>query len=712
MKFTKLISDIDKGDVSIAGGKGASLGEMAGAGIAMPGGFVVLAGAFDKFLAEANIVAEVKSVLGSVDTGQVHTVDDASEKIRGLILGADIPSQIVDEIKSEFGKLGAEFVAVRSSATAEDGATAAWAGQLETYLNSTSADLVANVQKCWASLFTPRAIFYRAEQGLGREPVSVAVVVQKMIESDVSGVAFSVHPVTQDLNQLIIEASFGLGEAIVSGQVTPDSYVVSKSNGKIVSRTVHAQNRALVRSATGGNAWQEVPEEKGKGQVLSDEQIAELASMVIKIENHYGFPVDIEWAYADGRLKILQARPITTLPDQQPVKSKIDKASGEAVDYIKSQKWFLGTRAEESLFYFSAKLEGQRRFMESEYGVPFVEAVLAPKEKDFPVRIYNRRQAVDFHKVSEQRVLDEPAVLEKFLAEDEELWQEIESECVELEGRIDQKDEGSAVASFKAIVENYSRYGFHFFVIFSLGMKLTEHRESIDEAAKVILGKHDLWRNRVALEEEKLGKCLFEFLDYLTSTKQLALEPVEIMKYLTVDEVVSLVDGKLGIDEARDLVDRRKGGYVYLGLRNIDKVVVDDPTQVAAISGFVTGLVDEVEGRLVEACVVKGQATFTGEPVRGEVVVVRDDADLEAKGGSLAGKILVTVQTRPKFMQYLKGVKAIVTDEGGITCHAAIISREMRIPCVIGTTVGTRVLRDGMEVEVDFESGEVKNLKG
>lgn len=321
MELTRPFSKLDKGDAGIAGGKGASLGEMTQAGIPVPPGFVILSSVFDKFLIEADLVQEIDSVLHSVNNQEIHTVDDASEKIKGMIMAADMPVPISREIEANFKKLGAEFVAVRSSATAEDSADAAWAGQLESYLNTTEKEVLENVKKCWASLFTPRAIFYRFEK-FGKkthlQKISVAVVIQKMVNSEKSGIAFSVHPVTQDYNQLIIEAGFGLGEAIVSGAVTPDSYVVEKLPRRILDINVSTQDRALYRAATpsaehGLNEWRTVPEPQASSQVLTGEQILALSELILKIETHYGFPCDIEWAYEQEKFYIVQSRPITTL---------------------------------------------------------------------------------------------------------------------------------------------------------------------------------------------------------------------------------------------------------------------------------------------------------------------------------------------------------------------------------------------------------------
>lgn len=232
MNLIREFKDISKNDAATAGGKGASLGEMTQAGIPVPPGFVILADSFEQFLRETDLNVEIDSILEGVKHEEMHTVENASEKIQSLILGAKMPDDIASEVKKYFTELGAQYVAVRSSATAEDSASAAWAGQLDSFLNTSEATLLENVQRCWASLFTPRAIFYRFEKGLHDTKISVAVVVQKMVASESSGIAFSVHPVTEDHNQLIIEAGWGLGEAIVSGAITPDSYVVEKNSDK------------------------------------------------------------------------------------------------------------------------------------------------------------------------------------------------------------------------------------------------------------------------------------------------------------------------------------------------------------------------------------------------------------------------------------------------------------------------------------------------
>ncbi len=371
MSHLKFFKDISKSSVAEAGGKGASLGEMtqafakATAGKLghnpVPPGFVVLASAFDRFLEETKLNVEIAARLKEVNPADTNSIDKASAVIRDSIHDHAMPKDLEKEILEAFDALGSAsdgnpsasplskgriltpaselLVAVRSSATAEDSAVASWAGELETYLNTTRENVVERVKQCWSSLFTPRAIFYRHEKNLIDHYVSVAVVIQKMVQSDISGIAFTVHPVTEDYDQMIIEAGFGLGEAIVSGQITPDSYVVSKSEMRILDVSVATQNRKLqkkdVRNAKtakvrnnnetieqlnnvsneedNANEWVELSETEGSKQKLTGKQIMEAAELFKHIEQHYGFPCDIEWAFENGKFYITQSRPITTL---------------------------------------------------------------------------------------------------------------------------------------------------------------------------------------------------------------------------------------------------------------------------------------------------------------------------------------------------------------------------------------------------------------
>lgn len=311
--FVKSFTKLDKNSVREAGGKGASLGEMTHARIPVPRGFVVVASAFDRFLTETRLGGEIENALRKIKPkNDIHLTDEVSAQIRSMMAEIGMPRDLRTEILDSFKKLKVKFVAVRSSATAEDSKVASWAGELETYLNVTDKNLIKSVMKCWSSLFTPRAIFYRFEKGLHKKNVSVAVVVQEMIQSEVSGIGFTVHPVTKDYDKIVIEAGFGLGEAIVSGQVTPDAYIIQKDDFSIIDISVSEQSMMIIR-APRGNVRKRLNAKQGGKQKLSGKQIVELAKLCKKIDQHYRHPQDIEWAFEKGKFYITQSRPITTL---------------------------------------------------------------------------------------------------------------------------------------------------------------------------------------------------------------------------------------------------------------------------------------------------------------------------------------------------------------------------------------------------------------
>jgi len=312
-KYTLPFSKITKKDVLLAGGKGASLGEMTNNKMQVPPGFVILAATFDRFLEESDVDIEIDAQLKKVNYQDTNSVDRYSNVIRDIIGDTKMPKDLSDIFLKEFKKLNAKFVAVRSSATAEDSDVASWAGELETYLNTTEKTLLKNIKLCWSSLFTPRAMFYRFEKKLVDSKVSVAVVIQKMVQSDVAGIAFTVHPVTEDRTQMIIEAGFGLGEAIVSGQITPDSYVLDKNNLSFIDINISNQQRMIVKKGDAGIAWKPVAINKRETQKITNKQIKDLAKTCLQIEKHYKKPQDIEWAIEKEKIYITQSRPITTL---------------------------------------------------------------------------------------------------------------------------------------------------------------------------------------------------------------------------------------------------------------------------------------------------------------------------------------------------------------------------------------------------------------
>jgi len=309
---------VGKDDVSLAGGKGANLGELTRAGVRVPPGLVVTADAYFHFLDSAGIGPQIARLLGGLETSDRASLERVALEVKQLSTGAPMPEWLVSPIGAAYENMGAGTVAVRSSATAEDLAEASFAGQQSTYLNVDGAsEVVRAVQNCWASLFEPQAIFYRARAGFDHSKVGMGVVVQRMVQADRSGVMFTINPVTNDCSSMVVEAVFGLGEAVVSGLVTPDMYVVDKASGAILDRQIVAQEQELVRrpAATRDEEqchWVPVAFERRFRPKLSDEEVGELAAIGRRIEDNFGCPQDIEWAWHDGMFWIVQARPVTS----------------------------------------------------------------------------------------------------------------------------------------------------------------------------------------------------------------------------------------------------------------------------------------------------------------------------------------------------------------------------------------------------------------
>ena len=321
--------DLSKSDIGIAGGKGANLGELTQAGIPVPPGFVVTAQAYEYFMDEAGINGKVMSILEETDINDTKALQAASEEIKKIIVESPIPEDLVIFIREYYNELcqrvGEEDtdVAIRSSATAEDLPEASFAGQQDTFLHVSGDDeVIEYIRKCWASLFEARAIFYREENNFEHSKVYIAVVVQKMANADKAGVMFTVNPSTGE-EIALIEGSWGLGESVVSGDVTPDNYQVDKKNNEIVNVTISDKKVMYTNDENGTSVKVDVPEDKRNERVLSDEELIELTEMGKTVQAHYGEPMDTEWAFEKDMLFLLQARPITTLGD-------VEEDAGEA----------------------------------------------------------------------------------------------------------------------------------------------------------------------------------------------------------------------------------------------------------------------------------------------------------------------------------------------------------------------------------------------
>ncbi|ELZ92320.1 phosphoenolpyruvate synthase [Haloferax volcanii] len=310
------LDDVRADDLDLVGGKGASLGELTGAGLPVPPGFVVTASTYRAFIEDAGIDDELFAAV-EVDHEDSAALQAAHEAAHDLIMETPMPDDVREEILDAYRSVGEgdAFVAVRSSATAEDLPDASFAGQQETFLNVTEEDLLDRVKECWASLFSERAIYYRNRKGFPHDKVDIAVVVQQMVDAEKSGVMFTRHPSTGK-KEIIIEAAWGLGEAVVSGTVSPDNYVVSRESGEVETATIADKKTMCVRDEESGETvMRDVPNGRRHERVLTDDEVSRLLELGELVEDHYEKPQDVEWAVYDGEVYMLQSRPITTIAE-------------------------------------------------------------------------------------------------------------------------------------------------------------------------------------------------------------------------------------------------------------------------------------------------------------------------------------------------------------------------------------------------------------
>ena len=332
MKYIVWFKELDKNSIPIAGGKGANLGEMYNLGLPIPPGFCITAQTYNQFIEEAGIKTKINSLLKNLDINNTAKLQQTAEEVQKLIVSTKIPSDIEEAIKHAYEILGSDvrkaselidsketFVAVRSSATAEDLPEASFAGQQATFLNvKGKTEVVKAVRDCWASLFTARAIYYRQKNKFPHDKVLISAIIQVMVNSEQSGVMFTVNPATNNPAEIVIEAIYGLGEYVVGGKVNPNLYLVDKKTRTIKTAEIKKQEVGLFRDEKGNNLERSIPAHQQKQQVIPDTIIKELARYGQKIETHYGQPQDIEWAVEKGQIYIVQSRAVTTFKENKP----------------------------------------------------------------------------------------------------------------------------------------------------------------------------------------------------------------------------------------------------------------------------------------------------------------------------------------------------------------------------------------------------------
>lgn len=658
--YIKLFSELTTNNVSQAGGKGASLAKMYNSDISVPNGFVVLSTAFDTFIQQNLLDKQIISSLKNLQSQDIEQIDQVSQELQRAILSAPVSDLVINEINDAFQSLGADFVAVRSSATAEDSVSDAWAGQLDSFLNTTADTLIENIKKCWASLFTPRAIFYRIEKGLTKKHISVAVVVQKMVKSDIAGIAFSIHPLTQNKNNIVIDAALGLGEAIVSGQVTPDNYVMQKEPLAILSKSVKTQTKFLQRAVTGGNEWHNLTPEQGKKQVLSDAQIIELAQKVIAIESFFGFAVDVEWAYENNKLFVLQSRPITTLKN-------------ETASQINKEIFTLAYTRDRSVITQQSWYYGHAFGLEELMNVKFKHRVpMVLYYNDGPEDIWNNENALSeiYEKVAEKNK-KEPLFVRKLIKEFNQIERDF-FKPIWMQKSTDNVDQLAEVAQkFYDMLPHYS-YIYYTLLSESAGESCKREVEAWKE-------KDVFFDNTGRFFESSIEK-IYPDLSFLT-------------KYILIEEIKN--------PPSKEVLSARRKNWIYVpGLYN-EIITLDDFSFKNPSFVFQKEVFDS------NTTLFYGQTASVGGIIKGKARLLRSREEMNRVQ---IGDIIVAPMTIPEFLPAMKKASAFVNDEGGMLSHAAVVAREMKKPCIVDTKFATQLIKDGDELEINADSGMVRIL--
>ena len=780
----KTFKQITRKDQYKAGGKAYSLGRMI-KHFPIPNGFVILSYTFDIFIKENQLKGKIKKIISSSDDCFTK-----SQKIKDLIISAPLNKTDARDIMNHFARLHSPFVAVRSSATCEDSIDKAWAGQLDTFLNTDKENLLDNIKLCWASLLSERALAYGGDI---LNKASVAVVVQEMVFADVAGVAFSVNPLTQNINEILVNAVYGLGEAIVSGEVTPDQYLIHKT-GRILDQTHVPQSKGLY-SKRKNVTWCDIPQKEQNKAKLSPEMILKLGAIVAKIEKFYHFPVDTEFAVKNKKIYILQARPITTF-------------NNTAKDY-RAPKVF----ERHSIPLFTQDgfegLMGQTKLLEKYFKFPYVKDLdvaayaeqylcysqkftsecrdayyWAYKQQDFSAlfkvgqicrrnyRFYQKTFAASASKTPSPRELESmlnnicnrmlfemvfvdmlmdlsdivsedllnliqkkkmPNITENLLilSATEDLTRlECENQSMQAILEIARKTKNwQTDKKINQLIDKHLRE-FSGITVRAMHGRFMEKNDIINRLTENLKSHKDFFTKNVA-NDKKMVQSIFkqyrfnafekEFIAFVKEANFLRTHILDMYhwlseKFMLIFDKIGCTSGYKGFDfrnmTPKEIIDWYYGKGKFK-LREDDKwlwyrydderKVVDTPQEIKkALKQFV--LPDRKA--TVSANQVKGTTAYPGT-VRGPARILKDIKEVKKV---CFGDIIISPMTWPSVIIALEKAAAFVTDEGGILCHAAILARELKKPCITGTKNATALFHDGDMIEVDGETGIVRKI--
>ncbi|QDT89459.1 PEP/pyruvate-binding domain-containing protein [Gimesia algae] len=672
------LSELDSSLVAEAGGKGASLGELMRARAPVPPGFVVTSAAFRSFFSATVLQRPMLEIMQASKSNEID-YSQAHQRIRSCIEAVEVPVEICEAVQIAAEELAAPRVSVRSSATCEDSATSAWAGQLETYLDVTPGEIIEKIRSCWLSLFSESALAYGGCHGFSTGEISVAVVVQQMVQSDISGIGFSVHPVTQESEIQLIEACLGLGEAIVSGRITPDQFVVERGSCQILESITGDQKEALwIREGNSKPVWQKL-DSRGRQPKITQQQVSEYSALLNQLHKHYGHPIDTEWAIQDGNFQVLQARPITTLAAEYD-KTLIDDSQGW--QFTVRRPFFL-LAASILPYWLDAK------HADNTLGGHLNEALLIQDETGMMNLFYPHTSS------------------EAFLDRIGDLFQNDREQLI----RILRYGLGIYAQAAPVIEQGLSGFE-NLAELEDLFADIAQHTTVFPAWVLIYIEAHQIEDPEVrALAEEIRSHSLYPVIER-NILQPLALQTAEQLGFVEPDRACDLLlwsELKAGT-VTRDLLESRFEA-IQNGKRFIFQMI-DGQEEFHLVSQTGYLLTRLSKQRKLQASSstneLTGQVAWPGI-FQGRARVV---LKLDALGLTISpDEVLVSIQSNPALMPLLQQCGAIVTDDGGIACHAAILARELKKPTLIGTREATIRIQTGDLIEIDTYAQVVRILE-
>ena len=796
IKFFKSINEND--DV---GGKGLSLVKMYKNKFNVPNGYIIISDVFDNFLKENNIKNKIQNIIDNCDINNEENLERSSKEILEIIYKCDISENVKKSIFEYYLKLNCRYVAVRSSATSEDGKDHAWAGQLETYLNIDKNNIIESVKKCYSSVFSPRAIFYRIKNN-DKSDIKVAVVVQEMIQSEVSGIAFSINSTTSKKDEIVIEAGLGLGETVVSGKITPDTYIINKDENKIKSKQIKEQKLKMSREEGITKCL------KGSSQKLSDDMILKVSKQVKEIEEFYNFPVDIEWAVYKGKVYILQCRPITTVNKNNNLIDKIINAGNWNFYVSRKFNWFVeNTEIYSTLEKYQKDLLGfeiitknylclngdeyalDKDFDElcSKFNNYFendinffqkfadIEFDLTDKIKNYIKYLQNKNLTIlSFTELKSEFEDFNDLYIKSFIPgmtrPDEYLLDCLKKELINLKFN---KNDIENIISKISTCPNYFElsYSEEHLSLLKIALK-AKKGEDVQHLLDEHISKYDWIKGPVNFENTHFTKE--DYLERLENLKNIDIKEkfeninkvrenndIEynkiLNKYKFTNKVKKLIKAIRDFIFLRTYTTEYSDHLFYVGRNTIfreisnrtnigeqDLIMLEDKeiSNILRNNGTMDKDIKEIlESRKVGFAMIwldgKIQTVFGNKSIeiQNKIADVYKTLDVEEKSkkvisGSIAntgkikgiarvlneykdiykvkkGDIIVATMTTPDYVSAMEKASGFITDEGGITCHAAILSREFDVPCIVGTLNATKEIKNGQKIELDAYNGKV-----